>query len=173
MKQRRNLRQLWHRKKNKFFKKKLNSVTHELEQMLKKHRTESFESFTESLSPYEDTNYSLYRITKAISRPRLKTPPLLTSSGWARSPAQKAETLATFYESAFRPNSDAPPPPEVAEFLDSPLPMSLPIKPSSPNEIRSIIQTLPNNKAPGIDKIATRILKELPMKAVVFLTNVF
>lgn len=43
---------------------------------------------------------------------------------------------------------------------------------ASPNKILEIIKYLPNNKAPGPDSIPNLVLKNLPLKAVVALTNI-
>lgn len=41
------------------------------------------------------------------------------------------------------------------------------IKLATPKEIQQIIKLLPNNKAPGMDKICNKLIKNLPKKAVV------
>ncbi|KAH8349304.1 hypothetical protein KR067_005905, partial [Drosophila pandora] len=51
--------------------------------------------------------------------------------------------------------------------------MSLPIKPIRVEEISDVIESLPKNKAPGIDRICHATLKALPTKAILFIALIF
>ena len=103
-----NARKAWHRTHDGVDKTRLNRMTRQLSQAIKEESDTSFQEFTESLSPHADSDYSLYRVTKAISRPRIHTPPLLTSKGWARSPIEKADALASHLVGTFKPHSRTP-----------------------------------------------------------------
>lgn len=173
VKERRSLRKRWHATRNPATKKQLNDITRKLSDENKKYKSESFAAFTESLTPFPDSDYSLYRITKSISRPRVLTPPLMSTDGWARSPFEKATLLASAFEKTFKPHNNAPPDPEIAEFLESPLPVDLPIKPMSPSEIKAVIMKMPGSKAPGNDKITNKVYKEITNKARAVLASIF
>ena len=52
--------------------------------------------------------------------------------------------------------------------------MNLPIAHVSPREVKTTIFTKPNpNKSPDYDLITGKILKELPEKAIVYITTLF
>jgi hypothetical protein len=57
--------------------------------------------------------------------------------------------------------------------LKSPLPMSLPAKPITLQEIKSNINKLCNNKSPGYDLINNKILKKITNKTILFLTHIY
>jgi hypothetical protein len=50
----------------------------------------------------------------------------------------------------------------VKTFLDSACPMTLPITPFSPTEVKEGINKCKSHKAPGFDLITGQVLKELP-----------
>jgi hypothetical protein len=74
-------------------------------------------------------------------------------------------TVTVFWESS--------PGDEIEKFLDAPCQMSLPIKAFSPKEISQIIQKINEHKAPGYGLITGKILRQLPMKAIVLLTVIY
>jgi hypothetical protein len=49
-------------------------------------------------------------------------------------------------------------------LLDSARPMTVPIKPFSPKEVKEEIKKCNNHKVPGFDLITGQILKEIPRK---------
>lgn len=51
--------------------------------------------------------------------------------------------------------------------------MSLPIKHTSPNKIKNLIQKLKVKKLPGHDQITNKILKHLPKKSIILLTYIY
>lgn len=61
----------------------------------------------------------------------------------------------------------------IARFLDSPLPMSLPAKHTTPNEIKHLISKLKPRKSPGYDLITNKILQHLPNKTLLLLTFIY
>lgn len=61
----------------------------------------------------------------------------------------------------------------LIEYLDSPMKMSLPIKPASPEEISKILRDLKSKKTPGYDLITAKVLNEMPKKALIYLTTIF
>jgi len=49
----------------------------------------------------------------------------------------------------------------------------MPAKPTSPDEINTIIKNIPAKKSPGHDLITNYIVKNLPRKAIVYLSNLY
>jgi len=62
---------------------------------------------------------------------------------------------------------------ETQHNLQTPLQMSLPIKHIRIEEISEVIQLLPKNKAPGIDRICNTTLKALPIRAILYIALIF
>jgi len=59
------------------------------------------------------------------------------------------------------------------DSLQSTIPMALPTKPTSPVELVGILKKLANNKSPGHDLISNKVVKNLPLKAIVHLTHIY
>lgn len=62
---------------------------------------------------------------------------------------------------------------EISNFLESPCQMDLPIKHISPSEVQEEISNINSKKSPGFDCIDGIVLKNLPKKAITFLTLIF
>jgi hypothetical protein len=62
---------------------------------------------------------------------------------------------------------------DVESFLNSPCQLSPLIRVFSPTEIRKTINTLNPHMAPGYDLITDTLLKNLPRKAIVYLTTLY
>jgi hypothetical protein len=69
------------------------------------------------------------------------------------------------YSPLRRPNDNNNTENIVKIFLDIACPMTLPIKPFSPKEVKEEINKCNNHKAPGFDLITGQILKKLPKKS--------
>jgi len=61
----------------------------------------------------------------------------------------------------------------VSEFLDTPLPVSMPAKHTIPNEVLFYIKHLKAGKAPGHNLITAQFLKQLPPKTIILLPYIF
>jgi hypothetical protein len=99
----------------------------------------------------------------------MQTPPINTIDGsWARTNEQKASRFAEHLQKIFQPHAahsnEALPHVTQQDCAEIPL--------TSPAEIKREIKTnIYPKKAPGFDLITGQILKELPTKALVKLTN--
>lgn len=83
-----------------------NKATKELKELINK-KNETFESRIISLTATRDTDYSLWKITKNLSRPQIPVPPIQHPDGkWAKTEAEKAEILARYLEEVFQPNDN-------------------------------------------------------------------
>ncbi|GBP78228.1 Probable RNA-directed DNA polymerase from transposon BS [Eumeta japonica] len=116
--------------------------------MISQANNERFQNQLADLTPKKDTNYSLWKITKKLKRPKIHIPPIKTTDGkWVRKEADKAQ--------------------EVYEYLDAALQMCLPLKSVSPKETWREISKLQEGKTPGYDLVDAKLLKELPEKGII------
>ncbi|KAL1114899.1 hypothetical protein AAG570_007723, partial [Ranatra chinensis] len=126
-------------------------------------RAANYDTYVSSLSPKDQ---SLWTATKRLLNYHTVPSPLLRQdNSWARSDEKKAEVFHSHISSIFQPFPDTDPvhTSQVYEFLDSPLPLSLPPRSFTPSEVSFIISRLPNRKSPGYDLITAPILKHHPV----------
>lgn len=104
----------------------------------------------------------------------MRIPPLKASTGTcSRTDREKADVFAEHLSNVFQPILSTNSPGKSNDFLSSPAQMDLPIRKTTCNELRTLIKNLPNRKkAPGFDLITSKILKELPNKAIAHLRNI-
>lgn len=170
----RQLRHKYQNTRNPADKTRFNNASSNLTNLLVEHSNRSFEHFLSTLSYKEDTNYSLYKASKSISKPRSIASPLLTNHGWARSPMEKSLAFAEHLSSVFKPLPSDQAHHEVEDFISAYNPDARDhIKFTNPKELRDLLKTIKPNKAPGKDRISARILRELPPKAFAFLASLF
>ncbi|KAL4121623.1 hypothetical protein QTP88_014097 [Uroleucon formosanum] len=175
IKAKRQARSLWQRTKYPIHKTIYNHLITDLKTQLAKFRSEQFSKHLSTLTP---NNGSLWKMTKKLINHRDNTPPLeRPDKSLAISDLEKANLFCDQLSSSFSPHSDLASSPDhvnlVNSFLSSPLPMSLPAKSISPAEIVSVIHKLRPNKSPGHDQITNKIAKNLPKKAILFLTHIY
>jgi len=102
--------------------------------------------------------------------------PIKKSSGsLAMNDKVKAETLRQHLSEVFNPINLAIPSidKKIFDFLDSPLTMTLPPKPFTPNGVKSFIQKFSLGKSPGHNLIIAEIAHKLPDKTIIYLTHIF
>ncbi|KAL4119023.1 hypothetical protein QTP88_011896 [Uroleucon formosanum] len=61
----------------------------------------------------------------------------------------------------------------LTKFLNSPLPVTHPVKHFTPNEVKYAIDKYPLKKSPGFDHITAEVARCLPKKAIIHLTHLF
>jgi hypothetical protein len=61
---------------------------------------------------------------------------------------------------------------EIERNLTAPMKSHHSLIYTSPKEIKEVIKSLGLKKAPGLDQVTTKILKELPQKGIVLLTYI-
>ncbi|GFT04970.1 probable RNA-directed DNA polymerase from transposon X-element [Trichonephila clavipes] len=114
-----------------------------------------------------------------IQKPTSKHPPLKGALGSvANHPLEKAELIADSLQKQFEPNSEAEndrftarTQRKIKRFLDAPT--CLDLEKTTPGEVQENIKKLKINKSPGLDLITNRILKNLPLKFVLFIVMLF
>ena len=71
-------------------------------------KIKTFISYLSSLSATDDTDYSVWKATMQIKRPRVYVPPIRkVDDTWVCSEQDKAEVYAQYLESVFQPNNIA------------------------------------------------------------------
>jgi len=95
----------------------------------------------------------------------------------AISDRDKAELFGLHLSNIFTPHSKVNPEcaylENIARFLNSPLPISLPAKHTTLNEIKHLISKLKPGKSPEYDLITNKILQHLPNKTLLLLTFIY
>ncbi|KAI4474640.1 hypothetical protein M0804_014746 [Polistes exclamans] len=166
----------WQKNQTKSNKRLLNKVTKDVKQSLRDYNNAEFEKYITSISPHEDTNYSLWKTTKRFKRPIKSIPAIRNIDGsWAKSTEKQAETFAINLEKIFTVHkfntktythnniNDIRSKTQHQENINS----------TTAKEIRMLISQIKSRKAPGYDLINGRILKELPPKAIRMLTIIY
>ncbi|KAL1139204.1 hypothetical protein AAG570_009263, partial [Ranatra chinensis] len=101
----------------------------------------NYDSYVSSLSLQDQ---SLWTATKRLLNYHSIFSPLRQQdNSWARSDEEKAEVFCSHISSVFHPFSDSDPvrTSRVYEFLDSPLPLSLPPRSFTPSEVPKKVPT--------------------------------
>ena len=125
------------------------------------------------MSPSADSNYSLWKASRKLTRPPQIIPPIrCPQSGWARSSIEKANLFANYLSNVFKPHSSNTAP-EITGYLHSPFQMFPPIKPFTSLEVTELIHRLNPRKAPGHDQISNKAIKELPVKGIALISSIF
>lgn len=157
-------------------KRKLNRATTDLKIALQTLKNNEMNKYLRNLSPFKESDYSLWKATRRFKRPTQPIPPIRKEDGsWARSNAEKAAAFAQHLANVFQPYPSTEPEAEreIRAYLETPLQMSLPIQAFTTYEIEKAIQNLPPHKAPGHDLITGEVLKKLPKKAKILITSIF
>jgi hypothetical protein len=102
---------------------------------------------------------------------------LRTSQGtWARSNVEKAHAFAKHLADIFQPHPSESEPQEekaIIQLLESPYQLELPIKRFKRAEVQEVISNLNPKKSLGYNLITGKILKELPIIGLIYLTQIF
>lgn len=150
-----------------------NRLTQQLKSSLSEFRSRNFDEYLESLTKEDN---SLWNATRKILHFHSVPSPIQLDDGtWARSDEEKAFIFASHLETVFTPHPEINPNHSqmIYDFLETPLPLSPPPKAFNPSEIKYVIKSLKLRKAPGPDLITPLILKNLPHKAICFLTYIY
>lgn len=169
------VRRRWQRNRLAADKKLLNIITKKVKQQLDEFWYNNYQDYLKDLHPDDGT---LYKETKRILRQKDIIPPIQVENGqFITSPSDKCEAFSLLLEETFSANENSFDPAHVfhvKQFLDKSIPsVELPIPYVNPGEINSEIQQLKNHKSPGHDLIPNEVIKELPFRAILFLTALF
>ena len=175
--EKRKLRSRWQITRDPHIKTLLNRATKMLKNELKIAKETQISNRIQNLTPYKDTDYSLWEEISHIKRPVQRQEPIQMASGvWLKNDKQKVEAFKTHYENQFtsyNDNDNIAHLDSIKNFINSPMPVEKPLKKISPSEIRKHIKALNHRKASGPDQISGKIVKILPPKGIIWLTYVF
>lgn len=139
-------------------------------------KTSRWENFTRNLNDSRD----MWKLVKSLKNPKNshRISCLHSPRGLIYEDQEKADLIAeTFYEiqnstkSLFDANTDQIV--KASNIYINSVTSGIPAKSlTTPSEVKNIIKALKNKKAPGEDRIRNQILKFLPRKAIVYLTNI-
>lgn len=151
-----------------------NKLANSLKKYLSKYKSDTLE---QKLSNISSSDGSLWKETNKLLRYKASLPPLTKNDTTiAVTNEDKAEVFRQHLSEIFKPHPDIFNPilnAEITQYLDSPMPLYLPEKSFTPNEIKSTIQKYSLKKSPGFDLITAEVARCLPKKAILFLTHLF
>ncbi|GFW42984.1 probable RNA-directed DNA polymerase from transposon X-element [Trichonephila clavipes] len=171
--QRNRLRKFWQRSRCPSIYSEFRTLSREIAKDIKSHSQAQWEKHIEALSPEDNT---LWRKSSLLRKPFRSIPPLKGALGsTAITPIEKAEVIADSLQEQFEPNHvadrevfDQRIHEEVANFLATPHVQE--IEPTTPTEVLTYVQRIKPKKSPGLDQISNRMLKNLPLKFLLFIT---
>ncbi|KAL7295758.1 hypothetical protein TKK_0011101 [Trichogramma kaykai] len=170
--EKRKLKKIWQNTRTRENKTRLKNAIKHLKKILHEDKNSKINYYLQNLTPTASTDYSLWKATKKLKRTQQFIPPIRTMNKWARSDQEKAENFAEYLSKVF----DTPQRQITSEEEETLLQgqhslfEEIQIKNASLHEIQSLIGNLKNRKSPGYDGINGRTIKELPPKAVRYLT---
>lgn len=149
------------------------SIKRTVKEEIQKFKQEQWSDFIGGLTAEDNT---LWKFQKRLrSNGGTNFPPIHGNNGVAFDTFDKAEAIANTYEQQFSPNQDLEDVEHdnlvtqtVNNFLSIPPNSSLP--PANITELRDIIKNLKDSKAPGIDKISNKCIRNLPPNLLIYLT---
>jgi hypothetical protein len=166
-------RRQWIRYRQPFMRRRLNQLIRQVKLEIDQYKILSYKAYLKDVNPNDS---SLWQATKRILRTPTVLPPLKKDDNIFESDQDKCNILADFFEEAFSPNNVTDE--NTANLVNNTMTKiastaELPIKFTSPGEIKQIIKTLPLRKSPGPDLIPNVVLKNLTTKGVSVLTSIF
>lgn len=166
----RSLRKMWQRTRNKDYKIQFNRQTHLINAEIFKYRNTKWGNQLKMLNPNDN---SLWRMTKILKKEYHPIPTLHKNDEVAFTPIDKAQMLATQYEKVHDidlqnlTNEQNQIVQTVNNFITKTQIDDYIHYYTNPIEIIKTIKMLPSKKAPGIDNIQNIILKNLTKKSIV------
>ncbi|CAB0013935.1 unnamed protein product [Nesidiocoris tenuis] len=126
-----------------------------------------------SLTSHQNTDYSLWKATKHLKRPTVQAPPIKnpTNNEWFKTNQEKADIFSRHLANTFKPFPGSPDEPPLEEVPLTDTDVKIPLV--TVKEVQKTINSEINpKKAPGYDLITGQILKYLPRKAIVKITQI-
>ncbi|GFX69269.1 probable RNA-directed DNA polymerase from transposon X-element [Trichonephila clavipes] len=167
------LRKFWQRTRCPSIYSQFRTLSREIAKDIQAYSRVQWEKHIEALSPVDNT---LWRKSSLLRKPFQSIPPLKGALGSiAITPIEKAEVIADSLQAQFEPNHvagrelfDQRIHDEVTNFINTPHVQE--IEPTTPTEVLSYVQRLKPRKSPGLDQISNRMIKNLPLKFLLFIT---
>ena len=171
IKTRNKLRKLHHKYKNDVIKTDVNRLNRLIRQKTKQQLNQQWEKTLQEIKPGDK---ALWRIAKSFKNTYETIPTMTKNNQIYMTNDEKANLIADSIESTQQNNQTSTMDDIVQETINKNLHTidNHNIKLTSPQEIKSIIQKLPNNKAPGLDDINNKLIKNFSQKVIVQLTYI-
>ncbi len=172
----RKLRRQWQLQRSPDLKSRLNKAIKALRTALQNDQNTRLDNYLHDISATEATDYSLWKVTKKMKRPTIMCPPIRKEDGnWARSDNEKCTAFAKHLTKVFQPNTGnlAGNFDNIEDTEHSLVNQRTPLKFKWKNVKKVIHHQLNLKKSPGHDLITSKMLKELPDKAVKLITFIF
>ena len=169
-------RRLWQTIKTPDLKQTYKALDRSVKEQIREHRARKWEK---AASQLEFNSRPLWAMTKRLTRKMIPCPPIQGKNHLACSPEDKTEVLADSLQLQFEPNPSSNISPEVEQsLLEHRQKHSREAEAKNADlctheEIVFFIRKMPGHKAPGLDNITNQMLKELSVKAVTRLVNIF
>jgi hypothetical protein len=161
--EKRKARRRWQNHRSQQNKTMLNHLSNKLTHTIKEVKNETITRYLLTLTDGKDSDYSLWKATRQIKRPKVQVPPIKKENDtWARSAKQKADLFAEYLEETFHPL------PRQTAFENTSFIHKIDeceIQKVTLFELKQEInKNLNAKKAPGYDLISGQIIKNLPEK---------
>lgn len=168
--EKRRARRRWQHSRSPQDKRLLNTLTQELKREIQFIKNESINSYLSNLTGQGNTDYSLWKASKKIKTPIQQVPPIRKlNRQWAKNNEEKAQAFADHLVNVFQPNVAAQ---EDLEIEGNIMQENQELMNVSVEEVRKEIKLMNAKKTPGFDLITGLVLKHLPRKALIKLTNI-
>lgn len=163
VREKRKARKIWHRTRAPESKTVFNHLKNKLKKLIQETKCMSLNKYLRGLSGHKESDYSLWKATKGLKRPKEQMPPIKKVDGtWARSPKDKADIFAEHLEETFQP---LPRQTAIENTFLTQKEDELDIRPVTLKELKNEIKhNLNAKKSPGYDLITGKIIKSLPEK---------
>ena len=172
LKEKRRLRRKFQETRSPFSKWMLNRSLKKLRAALHEDKNKDIENYLQNLSATDATDYSLWKATKKLKRPKVSNPPIRMPNGdWARTDDEKGKAFANHLSNVFKPHETMESE-TFSKIEDGPV-RTNPIKFKWKTVKRVIKNTINVKKAPGHDLISGKMLKELPDKSIKLISYIF
>jgi hypothetical protein len=173
---RNNRRRRWRNSRDPLLKLIIKSLNKRIQRAITEYHSNCWNS---KLQTFKTTDNKFWKLAKLIKN-RNRTIPTLKKDGRLLSTEQeKVDAIADCFQRAhcLTVHDTSPHEVEVNSFLERLRSESFVNSDAStytkPSEIKTILRLLKNGKAPGLDGINNRHIKNLPRKAIVLLTHIF
>ena len=176
IKQRNRLRKDWQRTRYPIYGAQFRKLHNEIKAMIKTHTQQRWRTHLENLTP---SDHSLWRTTKNLRIKKTTIPPINGLNGLAQTNEEKANAFADSLELQFTPHTYqnfshlcTTTEDELTRTNNIALNTSTPndIQDTTLAEVLDIIRGIKVRKSPGLDRISNRIIKNLPITYVCWLT---
>lgn len=169
-------RREWQRTRDPLIRRTLNEQVRSIKEKLSEYYNLTWQNTLEKINEKNDNGAKLWKIIKRLKRPALNMPALEHNGKTYYSNLEKAniiaQNLAEIQSNTAQSDIENVVQERIRIIENTTNNEGTEELLTTPAEIRQIIKTLPNNKAPGPDRIPNIILKNLPQKPIVQLTYI-